>query len=83
MIYFSGKIPIVLDFLARDIANHLYALDTPFDRRIKPFEYWNPTYHYCHLITYTLLITSLVFELERTNNDSRQIKVAQPHQRGC
>ena len=50
MIYFSGKIPIVLDFLARDIANHLYALDTPFDRRIKPFEYWNPTYHYCHLI---------------------------------
>ena len=29
MIYFWGKIPFVLDFLARDIANHSYAPNTP------------------------------------------------------
>ena len=29
MIYLWGKIPFVLDFLARDIANHSYATNTP------------------------------------------------------
>ena len=29
MIYFWGKIPFVLDFLARDISSHSYAPNTP------------------------------------------------------
>ena len=29
MIYFWGKIPFVLDFVSRDIANHSHAPNTP------------------------------------------------------
>ena len=36
MIYFWGKIPFVLDFLARDIANHSYAPNTPFTDVLNP-----------------------------------------------
>ena len=36
MIYFWGKIPFVLDFLARDIANHSYAPNTPLTEVLNP-----------------------------------------------
>ena len=36
MIYFWGKIPFVLDFLARDIANHSYAANTPLTDVLNP-----------------------------------------------
>ena len=36
MIYFWGKIPFVLDFLARDIANHSYAPNTPLTDVLNP-----------------------------------------------
>ena len=36
MIYFWGKIPFVLDFPARDIANHSCASNTPLTEVLNP-----------------------------------------------
>ena len=44
MIYFWGKIPFVLDFLCERYCQSFICSEHTFDRRIKPLEYWNPTY---------------------------------------
>ena len=36
MVYFWGKIPFVLDFLARDIANNSYVPNTPLTDVLNP-----------------------------------------------
>ena len=39
-IYFWRKIQFVLGLLARDIANHSYAPNTPLSQAFKPLENW-------------------------------------------
>ena len=57
MIYFWGKIPFVLDFLARDIASHSYAANTPLTDVLNPL---NTEIRPLMTVTWSLILSWLL-----------------------